>query len=304
MFIFAKMIKKNKISTFFLLICTFSCNFIFAQAKQYEFIGVMIVNADNSMYSYKLMMEEKNGVISGYSISDLKGPNETKSKITGTYDKKTSQLTFTETSIISTKSKEKLEDFCMLKVTSKLKLKNAKSILDGTFRGTLNNTKKSSCGEGKIILSATENVYHLLSKVANKIDTNKVKDPIIKQLIIEVDPIKDVETIKKVTANETLKYKFQNDSVSLYIWDDGLEDDDRITLLLNGKPQLENYTITNVRKLLKLPLAKGNNYMEIRALNEGANPPNTVKVVLLDNSKKYLLLSYLKSGETANIIIE
>jgi len=55
---------------------------------------------------YKIVFTETNGIIEGYSISDINGPNETKANIKGIYNKKSKAFNFTETkySILSLKS--------------------------------------------------------------------------------------------------------------------------------------------------------------------------------------------------------
>jgi hypothetical protein len=79
--------------------------FLLSQNK-YEFLGAVKLNGnDKTLITYRLVFEEKNGVINGYSVTDLDGIHETKNTISGTYDKKTKLLTFQENDILYTKSK-------------------------------------------------------------------------------------------------------------------------------------------------------------------------------------------------------
>jgi len=67
---------------------------------------------------------------------------------------------------------------------------------------------------------------------------------------------------------------------------------------------LTDYTITAKKKLLSFPVHKSSkNNFEIIALNEGHYPPNTVKIMLVDNKKSILLLSKLKHKQKATFAI-
>ena len=62
---------------------------IFAYSQsQYEFFGVLrLYGNEKNIISYRLVFNENNGKISGYSITDLDGAHETKNEIFGTFDK-------------------------------------------------------------------------------------------------------------------------------------------------------------------------------------------------------------------------
>jgi hypothetical protein len=62
------------------------------------------------------------------------------------------------------------------------------------------------------------------------------------------------------------------------IWDHGIEDGDRVTILVNGKPFIENLTILHLPKSFSLELGEGDNIITVRALNEGYVSPNTASI--------------------------
>ena len=98
-------LKKMKFLTKSALIFLFFPYILLSQNK-YEFLGAVKLNGnDKTLITYRLVFEEKNGVINGYSVTDLDGIHETKNTISGTYDKKTKLLTFQENDILYTKSK-------------------------------------------------------------------------------------------------------------------------------------------------------------------------------------------------------
>ena len=68
-----------------------------------EYLGILKLN-DSSLISYQLNLTEIDGIISGFSVTDLGGNHETKSNITGSYNKDLDLLSFREVGIIYTKS--------------------------------------------------------------------------------------------------------------------------------------------------------------------------------------------------------
>jgi hypothetical protein len=66
--------------TFFLIYLLFN-TLGFSQGT-YEYFGAIKLN-DSSLISYKIIVTENNGLVSGYSLTDLGGAHETKSYLTG-----------------------------------------------------------------------------------------------------------------------------------------------------------------------------------------------------------------------------
>jgi len=76
------------------------------------------------------------------------------------------------------------------------------------------------------------------------------------------------------------------DLINVSVWDAGLVDGDQISLYLNNKLVLENYTLAKVKKQIQLHLVAGANYLVMHAVNLGAVPPNTAAIEVDDNSSK------------------
>jgi|GEM_PF-1038658 len=69
--------------------------------------------------------------------------------------------------------------------------------------------------------------------------------------------------------------------IDLDLKDNGaVVDGDRIQVSLNGEIVLEDHTLTGEGTLLPLDLKRGANRVEILALNEGYDSPNTVEVAI------------------------
>ena len=88
------------------------------------------------------------------------------------------------------------------------------------------------------------------------------------------------------------------------IFDAGQEDGDIINLYHNNVIILENYKISNNKKILSIPINLAvKNEFKILAVNEGLIVPNTAKIILIDENRTFELLSSFKRQESASITI-
>ena len=87
--------------------------FSFAQQTESNFVGGLIIDS-TTFISYNLYFTIHDDKISGHSISDFNGPDETKSTISGTIDN--DKLEVNELDIVYTKSTFEEKDFCLLKL--------------------------------------------------------------------------------------------------------------------------------------------------------------------------------------------
>lgn len=268
---------------------------------EHEFLGVLFLNNDQSkMISYRLVFEEKNGKISGYSITDLDGDHETKNIISGVYDKKSNVFSFKEEDILYTKSSYEENSFCYINFEGNLKKIESKSRLEGNFTGTFKNKKK--CIDGKLNLLGTAKVYERLSKIDAKIQKSKRMAPEIKektQMTKTLDSLK----INKLSKDENLNVFWKSAKAKFSIWDSGKEDGDIVTIYHNEKAILNKYKITNSKKVFEVEINEGLNTFKIIAHNEGEIAPNTVNIEIIDNERVFELMSNLKAGESSKITI-
>ena len=91
----------------------------FAQETERNYVGGLIIDS-TTFISYNLHFTIHDDKISGHSISDFNGPDETKSTISGTIDK--DKLEVNELDIVYTKSNFEEKDFCLLKFNLELPL--------------------------------------------------------------------------------------------------------------------------------------------------------------------------------------
>jgi len=282
---------------FFFFFAAINC---FAQ-ENYEYLGAIKLNGnDKTVISYRLVFTENNGLIKGYSVTDLAGDNETKNIITGTYNRKTKELNFREETILYTKSEFSQDMFCFVNFSGKIKLVESNTKLEGNFKGLYKNNKK--CIDGTLALIGSNKLYKLLNKINSKIQkSNKVEEK-VKQ---KVNPIHILDSLKvnNLVRGQNLHVFTKYDSMTLEVWDSKDEDGDVINLYNNDKLILDNYKILNKKKKINISLEKGQNIFTIEAIDEGEMKPNTAMFQIIDQDRTFELMSNLKKGEKASITI-
>ena len=273
---------KFKILFLFLLLT----QLIYGQTNNYKFIGT-IISENFPPISFKLELNEKDGLVNGYSITNINSKDQTKSKVQGIYLKKSKIFQINETQMISTSSESPINSFCYLNMTLELKKKLNKKLLTGTFIG--NFLDSSSCAKGKVIMMEEEVLNKKIQKIKEKntpkFDTNKTVLP------------------KRLTDENNFEIKWESKFLNLYVWDSSNEDGDEINLLINNEIILSNYLTKNKPKKIKYKLRKGQNILKIKAASVGTLPPNTARFELIDNKIKYPIITELKLNKTAEIII-
>jgi hypothetical protein len=290
-----------KIFTAFFLLFN---SFLFSQSNnEYEFMGGLKLNGkDDQVISYKIVFSEKEGVISGYSITDLGGDYETKNVISGKYSSKTNSFQFREESIIYTKSKIKKESFCYVNYSGKLNLKSNNPKINDDFIGLYQN--KSKCVNGIIQLVGTKSIYKLMNKVNNRIQKSKKIDAQTKE---KVNPIKLLDSVNSnvLKSKQNLQMFTKDDKVTFEVHDAGVEDGDMINIYVDGKLFLENYVVMNKPKSFEIPIKNDSVIIEIEAVNEGEAPPNTSDILIKDSTNELKTITKLnKNNKTAIEIVK
>ena len=253
----------------------------------YNYLGTIIVDNNQAM-SFKLELTEKNGLVNGYSLTNIGQADETKSEITGLYFKSDKSFQLQETQIIYTNSEAPLNTFCYINMNLSFKSKFNKKHLEGNFRG--NFLDSSECANGTIILMEEKKFKKKIKKIQKKI--NKVsKDT---NLLQQTRVLKDGDDF-------TINWKKNN--ITLFVWDANQQDGDKIHLKINNDFILHDFATKNKKKKIKHKLKKGTNIIEIIAINEGKSPPNTSRIELIDKKIKYPIITQLELGKSAIIKI-
>ena len=257
----------------------------------FSYLGTLILS-NNTPISFSLYLQEDNGIVNGYSITNINTTDETKSEISGLYFKKDKSFQIQETQILQTKSESALNTFCYISMNLRFKGKFGTKRLDGTFTG--NFLDSIECARGKIILMERTKLEKEIKKITNKVEnkyTEKFQDT---SLVKRIQILKD---------GDDFTINWESNKVKLFIWDANIEDGDKIQLTINGNIILDNFETTNNRKKIKCKLENGENIIEIKATNLGFSPPNTSRIELVDSKTKYTIVTQLKLGKTAVIKI-
>jgi hypothetical protein len=226
-------------------------------------------------YRYKLVAGQVKDKWLGYSLLDEGGVNETRSTVMMNFIKDKSSMIFTEKELLGSRAKS--SDFCF--VGGVLKLEGKKDRLKGVFFG--HDQNKKICGTGIVTFQVQEAVKKLLTP----------------------DGQRDTTLSTIITRLKDEHFTVNNATVQLQLWDGGVQDHDSLVIILNDQTVQERFEIAAERKTVTLQLKKGKNVLRIRALNEGNEPPNSARIAVIDGGKKYALVSFLKKGEEAKVII-
>ena len=262
-------------------------NYIGLSQSHSVYVGT-IISTNNNPISYKLDFTEDNGIISGYSITNIGTNDETKSKIIGTYISREKKLHIRETEILTTNSQEPLENFCFVEMKLEKKGIFGSKRLEGEFNGYFLNKKK--CARGRIIMIEEKKLRKIKKKIKKKIELNKR------------ERVKEEEEEILMKSGEKFTFDSENKKITLLIWDANKEDGDKIDLLLNSVTILSNYETKNKARKIRIKLEDGKNIIEVKATNEGINPPNTSRIELIDGKTKYTVDVQLQHDK--NITIE
>ena len=284
--------------TFFLLFST-----IILSQKTEKYSGILTLeNGTPIMFEMEFIQDK--GIVNGFSITGKGTIDETKSDISGIYNRNTKTYKLKETQVLETNSEADINTFCYIhmeiKEAGKLSLKR----YEGTFTGYFINGKE--CANGKIVLMEKEKLEKKIAKVNKKINKKieKEKKKKKKETIKKEEKKEEVILTTQVLKDgDDMIINCKSDKITIYIWDANKEDGDKINLTINGSEILKNFTTKRKRKKVKYKLKEGENTIEIRATNLGSNPPNTSRIEIVDIKTKYPIITQLELGKSAIITI-
>ncbi len=282
----------------FLFFMNFLVTLCLSAQNNYEFMGVLRIGED-AFISYRIQFEEEDGLIRGYSLTDMGGEHETKSYVSGYFDGEKNTLEFYESGIVYTKSFITQNDFCFVHFNGELKKLNEKQNIEGLFQGLYSDGKECISGELKLV-----NLGKIL-KQAKKIDRKVDRNILIsKEKREKVHLVKDIDSMRtnRLNRNETLSVFTKSDRVVLTLYDAGQEDGDKVSLRLNGTLVRPSIEATAVKQRIEIPLEQTQTTLEIKALNNGSIGGNTVMLELEDTDHTIETVTNLKMGESAKFV--
>ena len=264
------------------LLISFKIN---AQEAKFNYLGTLLLS-NNTSISFSLNLIEENGIVNGYSLTNIGLKDETKSEISGLYFKNDKSFQLHETQILSTNSEAPLNTFCYINMNLSFKGKFGNKRLEGTFTGSfLDNTE---CANGKIILIEKKKLEKKITKIKKRVKKEKLDT----SQVLQTQILKD---------GDNFTINWENNKLKLFIWDSNKEDGDKIRLKINNDIILNDFETKNKQKKIRYRLKEGENIIEIKATNTGSSPPNTSRIELVDNKTKYPVITQLELGKSAII---
>jgi hypothetical protein len=95
-------------------------------------------------------------------------------------------------------------------------------------------------------------------------------------------------------------------AVKLVLWDCGIEDNDTVSINLNGQWILQHFRLTNAKQEIDITLAPGENQLTLFANNLGDIPDNTAAMAIKENGveQKATLSSNLLTSATMRLLVK
>ena len=275
---------------YLLIISILYTSCLFSQ-KTEKYSGIITLE-NGTPIMFEMEFTQDKGMVNGFSITGKGTPDETKSDVSGIFNKNTKTYKLKETQVLSTNSEADLNTFCYINMEITEKGKLSLKRYEGKFTGYF--TNGDTCASGNIILMEKEKLEKKVEKIKKKVEKK-----IEKQKKEEIN----VLSTKVLKDGDDMLIKCYSDKITIYIWDANQEDGDKISLIVNGKYLLENYTTKRKRKKIKYKLNEGENIIEITATNLGSTPPNTSRIEIVDSKAKYPIITQLELNKTAIIKI-
>lgn len=256
-----------------------TCSNIHGQNYDLIFKGMLMLTPQET-YNYELHLNLKKKKITGISITDKEGANETKAEVSGSLENKI--LKIDEIQILSTKSESPIDEFCYIHFEVPLTKTGKGKAFNGQFQGKYMND--SLCATGMIIGAETKLIEKVEKIVKKRID-------------------KEITKVSYITPSDSLHIDWKSDTIEVLLWDANISDGDRIDLSLNDKIYLRDHEVFSKIYTLKIPLKKGENELKIKALNNGDTPPNTVRFEFIDADKRHPVITQIETGKAVSIKI-
>lgn len=243
-------------------------------------------------FAYKLCLQDSADMLHGYSLTDVRGANETKTAVSG--KRRTDKsLELHEKQVIYTKSKSK--DFCFIHASLKWSEIKDVPILKGTFSG-LKADGKTACGSGTMTLYGAEKLLKKLESIAPERTATDT-------LPATIAP-KTPDTFA-LTNKRPWRIRTKDSTMRLQVWDNNRVDGDVVSVFLNGVVVHEQLRLNNQIIELSLPLVHpGQNIIEVLSVSEGSEPPNTAMIRLVTSKGAAVAQADLNQGERGTITVD
>lgn len=266
--------------------------------QEYTLIGSLVING-GAKYTYKLVVKDSAGMLSGYSVTDIGGTEQTKCAVKGILDEEQKDLSFHETRILQTKSAIPRDSFCYIYGALGLKGIKKGKLLNGNFTA-YRRDRKTVCAKGKLVLVSATDIMQQIARQDPGTDS-ALKAAVTRWKSIDTMPA----NIVQLTAAKPFGASYEHTDAIIEVWDDQHIDGDVITITLNNKPVLDSYMLARAHKTVNIRLSgSGADTIALAAISEGSEPSNTAMVKITSGKDLYYLKASAKPGERTYIILK
>ncbi len=134
-----------------------------------------------------------------------------------------------------------------------------------------------------------------------KVLAEEIEDTIVDTIPeVKDDLPTEIEDRKLVV---TRKVKVHSSTVKIMVWDHQTVDGDRVSINLNGRWILENYTLKKEKHIFEIELEEGINTFVLHALNLGKYSPNTAAFIVKEGIKSHRVILESDLNESGTLEI-
>lgn len=153
------------------------------------------------------------------------------------------------------------------------------------------------CPSGHINIICRNFKFNLYPKKQKPVIlSEKTQDSILKTLLKK--NLKEEKNFISMKNNDIYKLNSNIDTVYLAVYDNQKIDGDRVKIMLNEIVVIDNYPLSDEKKVFKLVLKKGSNKLNILATNEGRIDMNTSKVELYNHHFHEYFINVLRKNQS------
>lgn len=293
----------NQVLAFLTFLLTLSLNGL---AQKTTLSGAIVIDKTEVM-SYTITYQlSDNNTLTGHSISDLNGEEETKSQITGSYNAKAQTMNFEEKKILHTKSKSPIDEFCLMKVQGKFEKKGGKTVFTGEF-SAFNQDDDILCASGTLILLTEKDMNALSAKAAKVIKKLPSADSLaLAKEAAKADTLPWARNVFEMDNGKSAEIELKSNFIILELVDNRYQDGDKISVFKNGVKIISNLEMTNKVQSYRYEIGKNEKEVTLSFLaeDEGSIALATFTAVIKNGRENNLIRASLNKGETIKVIVK
>lgn len=272
--------------------------------NEYQYFGVIAISKEQFI-PYSMNFSCENYRCKGFTVSDIKGSNETKSSLEGVYDPLLKAYKFKELEVLNTRATDgTYDEFCFVEFTIpekviKKPLKNDR--IKSSFIAYFKDGEE--CGRGEMNMLFSEKINKQIERIQTKVLEKKrvqkiLGDSVISLLTEEMNTLKG----KLVESHQLVSKKIAvTKDTKIFIKDVGVEDGDTISVTIDEKTQI---LVPNENRV-ELRFTEAVNEISLKGISEGKRPLIPIELMIRFSNQTYSLDTIsLQKDQEFKLILE